>query len=91
MGATEAFTATTTVGHWISGQRVASKSGREQAVFSVFRRASEVPVYRIVKAPKLARKQGTYSVVTATGLILKRGPDLNRVLAILEKGVRLID
>ena len=65
--------------------------GREQAVFSVFRRASEVPVYRIVKAPKLARKQGTYSVVTATGLILKRGPDLNRVLAILEKGVRLID
>jgi malonate-semialdehyde dehydrogenase (acetylating) / methylmalonate-semialdehyde dehydrogenase len=34
MGATEAFTATTTVGHWIAGERVASSSGREQAVFN---------------------------------------------------------
>jgi hypothetical protein len=65
--------------------------GREAAVFSVFRRASEVPIYRIEKNPKLARKQGAYSVVTATGLILKRGADLKRVLAVLEKGVRLID
>ena len=63
--------------------------GREKAVFSVFRRASEVPLYRIEKCPKLARKQGAFSVVTATGLILKRGPDLKRVLAVLEKGVRL--
>ncbi len=63
--------------------------GREKAVFSVFRRTSEVPLYRIEKCPKLARKQGAYGVVTATGLILKRGPDLKRVLAVLEKGVRL--
>jgi hypothetical protein len=65
--------------------------GRDRAVFSVFRRASEVLIYRIEKNPKLARKQGAYAVITATGLILKRGPDLKRVLAVLEKGPRLVD
>jgi len=63
--------------------------GREKAVFSVFRRTSEVPLYRIEKNPRLARRQGAYSVVTATGLILKRGHDLKRVLGVLEKGLRL--
>ena len=63
--------------------------GREKAVFSAFRRASEVPLYRIEKCPKLARKQGAYAVVAATGLILKRGNELTRVLAVLEKRVRL--
>lgn len=59
--------------------------GREAAVFSVFRRASEWPLYRIEKNPKNARKQGAYSVISATGLILKRGPELKRVLEVLEK------
>jgi hypothetical protein len=63
--------------------------GREKAVFSVFRHASEVPLYRIEKTPRLARKQGAYGVIAATGLILKRGQDLARVLAVLEKNVRL--
>ena len=63
--------------------------GREKAVFSAFRRTSEVPLYRIEKCPRLARRQGAYSVVTATGLILKRGNDLGRVLGVLEKCVRL--
>ena len=63
--------------------------GREKAVFSVFRHASEVPLYRIEKNPRLARRQGTYSVIAATGLILKRGQDLVRVLAVLEKNRRL--
>jgi hypothetical protein len=63
--------------------------GREKAVFSVFRRASEVPIYRIEKCPKLARRQGAYCVIAATGLILKRGNDLARVLGALEKGPRL--
>jgi hypothetical protein len=63
--------------------------GRERAVFSVFRHASEVPLYRIEKNPKLARRQGAYSVVAVTGLILKRGHDLLRVLAVLDKDVRL--
>ncbi|KWT71097.1 DUF2794 domain-containing protein [Hyphomicrobium sulfonivorans] len=64
--------------------------GRDMAVFSVFRRSSEVPIYRIEKNPKLARKQGAYSVIAATGLILKRGHELKRVLAVLESKPRLV-
>jgi len=63
--------------------------GRDKAVFSVFRRASEVPLYRIVKDPSLARKQGMYSVVAQTGLILKRGHDLVAVLRVLVKTPKL--
>ena len=83
----------------VYGRKVASgewrdyaiDSLREKAVFSVFRRASECPLYRIEKAPKLARRQGAYSVVAATGLILKRGHDLARVLRALDKGLRLVE
>ena len=63
--------------------------GIKVAVFSVFRRASEVPLYRIVKDPSLARKQGMYSVVAQTGLILKRGQDLATVLRVLAKTPKL--
>jgi Protein of unknown function (DUF2794) len=56
---------------------------RDRAVFSVFRRASEVPIYRIEKDPRLARKQGMYSVISATGLILRRGHGLERVLLVI--------
>jgi Protein of unknown function (DUF2794) len=63
--------------------------GRDKAVFSAFRHASEVPLYRIEKHPRLARRQGAYSVVAATGLILKRGHDLVRVLSALERNQRL--
>ena len=62
----------------------------EEAVFSVFRRASEVPLYRIVKQPRLARRQGAYSVVAATGLILKRGHDLANVLRVLDRRLSLV-
>ena len=65
--------------------------GPEKAVFSVYRRTSECPLYRIEKCPKLARRQGAYSVVAATGLVLKRGGDLGRVLEVLERRVRLVD
>lgn len=64
---------------------------KDRAVFSVFRRSSEFPLYRIEKTPRLARKQGAYSVVTPTGLILKRGPDLKRVLAVLERKLHSVD
>ncbi|MEJ2517393.1 MAG: DUF2794 domain-containing protein [Methyloceanibacter sp.] len=63
---------------------------KEKAVFSIFRRSSEMPLYRIEKIPKLARRQGAYSVVAATGLILKRGHDLGRVLRALDKGLRIV-
>ncbi len=59
--------------------------GPEQAVFSVFRRSSEVPLYRIVKDPALVRKQGMYQVIAQGGLILKRGHDLATVLKVLTK------
>lgn len=58
---------------------------KDMAIFSVFRRTSEMPLYRIVKDPKLRSKQGAYSVVTPTGLILRRGHDLARVLAAIDK------
>jgi hypothetical protein len=64
---------------------------KDRAVFSVFRRASEAPLYRIEKDPKLAQRQGAYSVVAQGGLVLKRGQDLARVLAVLEKKPRLVD
>ena len=63
---------------------------RDRAVFSVFRRSSEVPIYRIEKNPKLARRQGAYSVVSATGLIVRRGHELERVLRVLDKGPSLV-
>ncbi len=63
---------------------------KDKAVFSVFRRSSEVPIYRIEKNPKLARRQGAYSVVSATGLIVRRGHELDRVLRVLDKGPSLV-
>lgn len=63
---------------------------RDKAVFSIFRRALDVPLYRIEKDPRLARRQGAYAVVSQTGLILKRGQELPRVLAVLEKPLRTI-
>lgn len=58
---------------------------KEAAVFSVFRRSSEHPLYRIEKCPRLKAKQGAYSVIASTGLVLKRGHDLRQVLKILER------
>ncbi len=58
---------------------------KDRAVFSVFRRASEVPIYRIEKNPKLERRQGAYSVISATGLIVRRGHELERVLRAIDK------
>ncbi len=63
---------------------------REKAVFSVFRRASEYPLYRIEKDPRLARRQGAYAVITPTGLILKRGHDLKKVLRVIDRRLRLV-
>lgn len=80
------------------GRRVAEGEWRDyaigfsplKAVFAVFRRASETPLYTIEKNPTLARRQGAYSVVSADGFILKRGHELERVLAVLDKKIRLV-
>jgi hypothetical protein len=63
---------------------------KDRAVFSVFRRSSEVPIYRIEKNPRLARRQGAYSVISATGLIVRRGHELERVLRVLDKSIALV-
>jgi len=63
---------------------------KDRAVFSVFRRASEVPIYRIEKSPKLARRQGAYSVISATGLIVRRGHELDRVLRAIDPSLSLV-
>ncbi|HEV3043780.1 MAG TPA: DUF2794 domain-containing protein [Roseiarcus sp.] len=61
----------------------------DQAIFSVFRRACETPLYRIKKDPKLARRQGAYSVVAIGGLVMKRGHELARVIGVLEPRPKL--
>ena len=65
--------------------------GPEKAVFSIFRRASEQPLYRIIKDPSLARKQGAYAILAQTGLVLRRGTELAQVLKVLVKKPKLSD
>lgn len=65
---------------------------KEVAVFSVFRRTAEIPLYRIEKRPKLRNKQGMYAVIGTGGQILRRGHDLKSVLRVLErKLIRAVD
>lgn len=58
---------------------------RDLAVFAVFRRTAETPLYRIEKRPKLRSRQGLYAVVGMDGRVLRRGQDLDQVLKVLEK------
>jgi len=65
---------------------------KEVAVFSIFRRTAEYPIYRIEKRPKLRNRQGLYAVIGMDGRILKRGHDLKTVLRVLErKMIRAVD
>jgi hypothetical protein len=59
----------------------------EVAVFSIFRRSSEMPLFRVEKRPKLRGRQGMYAVIAATGHILKRGHDLAQVLHVFDKAM----
>ena len=84
---------------WIYGRMVGEGEWRDyaidhlkdRAVFSVFKRAGEYPLYRIEKNPKLAAKQGAFSVVATDGRILKRGHDLRQVLKIFDKALKTVD
>ncbi len=65
---------------------------RDVAIFSVFRRTAEHPIYRIEKRPRLRAKQGQYAIIGMDGQILKRGHDLKTVLRVLErKLIRAVD
>ncbi len=63
---------------------------KDRAVFSIFRRASEMPMFYVEKDPSLARKQGMYKVVAASGHIMKRGHELQQVLKVLDKPLKVI-
>jgi len=63
---------------------------KDRAVFSIFRRTCAVPIYRIEKSPRLARRHGTYSVISATGLIMRRGHELDRVLRALDRSLSVV-
>ena len=58
---------------------------KDKAVFSIFRRATEHPLYRIEKVPSLRNKQGQFAVIAPGGLILKRGHELKTVLKVFDK------
>lgn len=84
---------------WIYGRMVGEGEWKdyaidhtnEKAVFSVFKRSGEMPLFRIEKNPKLAAKQGAYSVVNINGMILKRGHELGLVLKVFDKSLKLVD
>lgn len=76
------------------GRMVAAGEWRDYAIdglgdaahFSVFKRASEQPIYRIEKRPSLARKQGAWAIIGPSGLIFKRGHELESLLRFFDKG-----
>src|ERR1700722_12279984 len=69
-------------GHW---RDYAIDGLKDAAVFSVFRHASETPLYRIEKHPAAARRQGAWAILAHGGLVLKRGHDLAHVLRLFDK------
>lgn len=83
----------------VYGRRVADGEWRDyaidftplKAVFAIFRRTSETPLYRIEKTPALAAKQGAFAVVSSSGMVLKRGRDLARVVAVIDRKPRLVE
>ncbi|MDM9621380.1 hypothetical protein A6U87_18820 [Rhizobium sp. AC44/96] len=84
---------------WIYGRMVGEGEWRDyaidhlkdRAVFSVFKRSGEMPLFRIEKNPKLAAKQGAFSVVNTHGVILKRGHELPQVLKVFNKTLKLVE
>jgi hypothetical protein len=78
---------------WLYGRMVAAGEWRDYAmdalpdcgVFSIYRRASEQPLYQIEKRPALARKQGAFAILGAQGQVLRRGHELAQVLRFFEK------
>ena len=64
----------------------------ESAVFSVYKRASEAPIYRIEKRPGLARRQGAWAILGQGEMVLKRGHELEQVLRFFDRGkFRVVD
>jgi hypothetical protein len=60
---------------------------KDRALFSIYKRASERPLYVIEKNPRLRNRQGQYMVTIEDGRVLKRGHELDNVLRVLELAV----
>ncbi len=84
---------------WIYGRMVGEGEWRDyaidhlkdKAVFSVFKRSGEMPLFRIEKNPKLSAKQGAFSIISTNGMILKRGHELSQVLKVFDKQLKLVE
>ena len=63
---------------------------RERAVFSIYARVSERPLFIIEKTPRLRNRQGQYAVTNQQGRILKRGHDLALVLRVLDPQLAVV-
>jgi len=62
------------------------------AVFSVYRRASEMPLYQIIKEPALSSKQGMWRILSMNQQVVKRGKDLKILLRYFDnKLLKLVD
>ena len=76
------------------GRKVAAGEWRDYAldglsdcaVFSVFERAAEQPLFRIEKRPAMARRQGAWAVIGRGGIVLRRGQELSQVLRLFDCG-----
>lgn len=64
---------------------------KDRAMFSIYARVSERPLFIIEKNPRLRNRQGQYIVTNQQGRILKRGHDLEQVLRVLEPKLALVD
>jgi len=65
---------------------------RDCATFAAFRRTAEVPQMRLEKRPALRQKQGMWTLFGEQGQVLKRGHELNNVLAPVERRlVKLVE
>lgn len=84
---------------WIYGRMVGEGEWRDyaidhmkdRAVFSVFKRSGEMPLFRIEKDPKLAARQGAFTVTNTAGMVLKRGHDLKQVLKVFDRKLKLVE
>ena len=72
-------------GHW---RDYALDFLKDRALFSIYRRNSERPLFVIEKNPR--PRQGQFLVTGQDGRILKRGHDLETVLRVLEPKLSLV-
>jgi hypothetical protein len=63
---------------------------KDRALFSIYARVSERPLFVVEKNPKLRNRQGQFTVTNQQGRILKRGHDLAQVLRVLDPDLAVV-